>query len=258
MSKELKKIILKQIVMNSFILLMAFVIYTGVSYSMKDEGQDNKDILMKTGNMQVVLSIPNNRYEFTDTLKESVSDIVGLRQEGYNFSVQNIGNIPIEYYEIRLVNEENKISSLPHKYLRFTISKDSGEYDDVKNLGDMDSIIYSGYNLDVGKTINFNLKMWLEESSDIFDKELYAAMEITLYQKFDIYDNYILYDSNKGVSNPSKTSIYNYITTSIPKRDGYTFLGWSSSSEGKVEYESGSAYKEKRGKTLYAVWKINE
>ena len=254
MRKNIKKVILKQIVINSFIIMLSLMIYVGVSYSLKDESNTNKDLLIKTGNMQVILNVPSERYEFDDTSNMSLSDEKGVRQAGYNFSIKNTGNIPIEYYEIKLVNQENKISTLPFKYLRFIIKKDNEDFSSVRNLGDTDGIICSGYNLDVGQNVDFNLKIWLEETSNIFDKELYAAMEVTLYQKFDVYDNYVLYDSNGGVDTPVRTSIYNYITTFVPTKDGYIFKGWSSNKDGMVEYENGTPYKEKKGKTLYAVW----
>ena len=256
---DMKKIVLKQLAINSFILIMAFVIYIGVSYSIKNEENDNKDLLIKMGNMQVVLNTPTEKYEFTDMLKESLSDEMGIKQKGYDFSIINTGSIPIEYFEIRLVNQENKISNLPHKYLRFTISKDGESYSDVKNLGDVDSIIYAGYNLDLEKSVSFNLKMWLDESViNYHDLKLYDAMEVTLYQKFDLYDNYILYEDENSYNVPIRTSINSPISTVIPKRNGYTFLGWSSMKNGSVEYSSGSFYPEKKGKTLYPVWKKDE
>lgn len=252
----MRKVILKQLAINSFILIMAFVIYAGVSYSIKDEENDNKDLLIKTANMQVVLNIPNEKYEFTDMLKETLSDEMGMKQKGYDFSITNTGSIPIEYYEIRLVNQENKLSNLPHKYLRFTINKDGGNYSDVKNLGDSDSIIYAGYNLELGKSVYFNLKMWLDESVlNYHNLKLYDAMEVTLYQKFDLYDNYVLYSDENAYNVPIRTSINSPISTVIPKRNGYIFLGWSSVKDGNVEYLSGSFYSEQKGKTLYPVWK---
>ena len=257
MKDSTKKIIIKQIIINSFVIVMAFVIYMGASYAIKDESKDNKDLLIETGNMQVVLNVPSNQYEFNDLLKEGISDVKALNQEGYAFSIKNTGNIPVEYYEIRLVDQENKVSTLPHKYLRFTINKNNGKYTDIRNLGDTNSIIYSGNDLEVGKTDNFNLKLWIDEASSNYNnKELYLAMEVTLYQKFDIYKNYVLYSSDTA-DVPVRTSIYEPVSTIIPKKDGYTFLGWGYKPLGDIVYQSGSTYKENIGRTLYAIWEIN-
>ena len=42
-----------------------------------------------------------------------------------------------------------------------------------------------------------------------------------------------------------------------PTRQGYTFLGWSTKQNGKVEYEPGNIIKDVDSLTLYAVWQEN-
>lgn len=249
------KDIKKNIIINVLIIAVAIFLFKGISYSAENKDtMENKDVLIKTVNMQVVLNVPSEKYNFLDTLTESASDSSGLNKKGYDFSITNTGSIPIEYYEIRLVDQEGKVSTLPHKYLRFTINKDNGKYEDVKNLGDNDSILYYGYNLDVGKSSTFNLKMWVDgEEADILGKELYGAIEVTLYQKFDVYKNYVLYESDDSTNVPIRTSIYNPISNMIPKRDGYKFLYWEKSGGG-MKYNSGDTYRENVGTTLYAVW----
>ena len=112
----------RSIIVNLLIIIVCVVLFKGVSYSANTNPENsNKDLLIKTGNMQVILNIPNEKYELLDSIENIVSDSEGIKQEGYSFSIKNIGNIPIEYYEIRMVDQENKVSTLPHKYLRFTI-----------------------------------------------------------------------------------------------------------------------------------------
>lgn len=250
----MKKDIIKQIGVNVLTVVMAIVLFRSVSYSVDENNStDNKDLLIETGNMQIVLSVPNDNYSFLNTLKYNVSDEVGKRQDGYNFTITNTGNIPIEYYEIRLVDEENKISTLPHKALKFIINQDNGSYSEVNNLGDTDSILFMGKNLDVGKSTSFNLKMWLDElAGSMYNKELHSALEVILYQKYDM-NNYVLYDG-EGDNMPFRTSIYLPISSVIPKKAGYNFLGWSITRGGEVIYHSGDTYNEKTGTTLYAIW----
>ena len=69
----------------------------------------------------------------------------------------------------------------------------------------------------------------------------------------------IKYDANGGNNAPS-TQQKNYnvdikISGTIPTKTGYTFLGWTSQKgSSKVEYTSGSTYKNNANVTLYAVW----
>ena len=244
----------RQIIVNILIVVVAFVLFKGVSYSIDEKPtQDNKNLLIKSGNMQVVLNIPSEKYELLNAKSATFSDSDGLKQEGYNFSIKNTGNIPIEYYEIRLVNQEGKISTLPHKYLHFTINKDDGKYEDIKNLGDNDSILYCGYNLNVGESSKYNLKIWINDNEiNAFGKELYGAIEVTLYQKYDVYKNYVLYESENSTNIPIRTSIYSPISSTIPRRDGYTFLGWEYNE--KV-YHPNDTFSGNVGTTLKAIWK---
>ena len=250
---DIVKNIKRQIIVNVLIIVVAVVLFKGVSYSLDENPtKDNKNLLMKSGNMQVVLSIPNEKYELLDSKVASMSDIEGLKQEGYTFSIKNIGNMPIEYYEIRLVNQEGKVSTLPHKYLHFTINKDNGKYENVKNLGDNDSILYYGYNLEIGSSSKYNLKIWISDSEiDALGKELYGAIEVILYQKYDIYKNYVLYESVDSSNVPIRSSIYNPISTTIPKRDGFKFLGWDKNG---IRYNPGDTYNGNIGTTLKAIW----
>ncbi len=249
------KNIKRNLIINVLIIAVAIFLFKGISYSAETKKtSENKDLLIKTENMQVVLNIPNEKYNFLDTLKENVSDNVGSKQKGYDFSITNTGSIPIEYYEIRLVDQEGKVSTLPHKYLRFTINKDNGKYEEVKNLGDNDSILYYGYNLGVGESSTYNLKMWIDETEiNALGKELYGAIEVTLYQKFDVYKNNVLYESEGSTNVPVRTTIYNPISSTIPKKDGYKFVGWEKKG-GTMMYKPGDTYKESIGTTLYAKW----
>ncbi len=247
------KNIKRQIIVNILIIVVSIVLFKEVSYSIDENGaKDNKNILIKAGNMQVVLNIPNEKYELLSSSNAILSDSQGLKTEGYTFSITNTGDIPIEYYEIRLVDQEGKISTLPHKYLHFTISKDNGQFEEVKNLGDNDSILYSGYDLNVGEKSKYILKMWIDNTEiNALGKELYGAIEVTLYQKYDAYRNYILYESENSVNVPVRTSIYNPISLTIPKRDGYIFKGWK---KGNMIYYPGDTFKEAIGTTLTAIW----
>lgn len=257
--KVLNRILGKQVIVTFVTLFMIVFILMGTSYAVlgSDDETSRATVNIKVGSMQVVLSSTSDMYTFNDKFQYPVSDASGISQEPYSFSLTNTGNNDIGYFEIRMVDQENKISTLPHKYIRYTLQKGNDEYTNSVNLGDVDSIIYSGYNFKQNETINFNLKMWIDESSpkSVYNKELYGALEVTLYQKYDVYDYYVLYNTMGGVNGPFRTNIQEPITSVIPEKENYLFLGWSSTENGTVEYTPGVSYQENVGRTLYAVWK---
>ena len=71
----------------------------------------------------------------------------------------------------------------------------------------------------------------------------------------------IYYNANGGTGAPTEqTRWYGetlWLSTTRPKRDGYTFLGWATSPSGGVAYQPGAAFTGDYGMTLYAVWQIN-
>lgn len=71
----------------------------------------------------------------------------------------------------------------------------------------------------------------------------------------------ITYNANGGTGAPSEqTRWYGetlWLSSTRPKRDGYTFLGWATSPSGGIAYQPGAAFTGDYGMTLYAVWQIN-
>ena len=84
----------------------------------------------------------------------------------------------------------------------------------------------------------------------------------TLYAHWNINKYSISYNANGGSGAPdSQTKEYNATLTlsnTKPTRDGYTFLGWSTSSTAtSATYQSGGSYTVNSNVTLYAVWQKN-
>ena len=72
----------------------------------------------------------------------------------------------------------------------------------------------------------------------------------------------ITFNANGGSGGPSTQSVYygtsTALSSTIPTRTGYTFLGWSTSSTAtSASYSAGSKYSFTAATTLYAVWKID-
>lgn len=70
----------------------------------------------------------------------------------------------------------------------------------------------------------------------------------------------VTYNANGGSNAPaSQNKCYGTVLTlrnEIPVKTGYKFMGWSTSSNGSVEYSSGGSFGTDADTTLYAVWKL--
>ena len=76
--------------------------------------------------------------------------------------------------------------------------------------------------------------------------------------KYLIKSYTITYDANGGTGAPaSQTKYYGTninLSTQIPTKEGYNFVGWSYTANDNVEYYPGETYKSNSDMSLYAVW----
>lgn len=88
-----------------------------------------------------------------------------------------------------------------------------------------------------------------------------ANANVTLYAVWELNTYKVTYNANGGTRQPSaQTKTHNIdltLSSSIPTRTGYTFLGWATNSNGDVVYSPGGIYTLNADITLYAVWAIN-
>lgn len=83
---------------------------------------------------------------------------------------------------------------------------------------------------------------------------------ITLYAIWELNTYTVSFNANNGSGGPSsQTKTYGKdltLSSTIPVRKGYKFLGWgTSSTDTTVDYDPGSIYKENASITLFAIWK---
>lgn len=68
----------------------------------------------------------------------------------------------------------------------------------------------------------------------------------------------VTYNANGGKNPPKPQGKLPYseltLTKETPSREGYSFMGWSTSPDGKTEYKAGDKYTKNENVTLYAVW----
>lgn len=87
------------------------------------------------------------------------------------------------------------------------------------------------------------------------------ARDVKITAKFEKIGLTVRYDANKGINAPESVSVNHgdeiTITSEIPTREGYTFLGWSLTStalEGNEDYAAGKTYIVNSNTVFYAVW----
>ena len=92
-----------------------------------------------------------------------------------------------------------------------------------------------------------------------------TSTQYTLYAVWEAKENILVFDGNGATSGSMSDMIIATDNTDILlnnkfAKTGYTFKGWSSTKNGSVEYQNGSAYTmgAESVATLYAVWEANK
>lgn len=104
-------------------------------------------------------------------------------------------------------------------------------------------------------------------SSPYYDVEFLAGENypykfgVTLYAQWKLNTYTISYNANGGSGAPSSQTKTHGTTlklsSTVPTKSGYTFLGWSTSSTATTAtYSAGGNYVDNKSATLYAVWAV--
>ena len=109
------------------------------------------------------------------------------------------------------------------------------------------------------KVGSFNLSVDLYENYT-GNKNVVATVTIPVTVTANAYS--ITYNANGGSGAPSSQTKYYgtdiTLSSTVPTRSGYTFLGWSTSSSAtSATYQPSATYSSNASATLYAVWKAN-
>lgn len=120
-----------------------------------------------------------------------------------------------------------------------------------------------GYNFKGWATSAENIEVEYNPS-DIYaanaDRDIYAAnADLALFAIWEIIVYTITYDANGGYDAPESHTKEWGTTATIsdtkPKKINSEFLGWSTTSDGQVEYAGGSIYNSNANLSLFAVWR---
>ena len=143
--------------------LLITVIGTSYGYLKAEKGGSGYNTI-EIANFGITLTdMPEN---VTMDNQVPVSDTDGLKNTPITFSIQNTGSIPARY-ELSLVDDSTTKSTMKNKDVRYRLTRtiDGNTTTlDIKNLDDT-GIIDEG-NIVNGKTISFELVMWIDYNSN--------------------------------------------------------------------------------------------
>ena len=147
-------------------------------------------VVFQTGNLNMSVNNTEGLINLNNKLPESDTD--GLANATpIVLTLTNTGTILIQGFDVKLVSENSttNVSTLSEDYIKYAISLDNGNtYQTPSILSSNDNIIYSGYNLDVNKSVTIYLKVWIDENAgnNAINKTYYGSIQVDLYQKADL------------------------------------------------------------------------
>lgn len=123
-----------------------------------------------------------------------------------------------------------------------------------KNLFTLDGYTFLGWSEVQNGTVKYTDEQSFTMSS---------SATITLYAVWRANENELTFNSNDGTNNEKSINMNTGASANLPAnsftREGYTFLGWSTTANGVVEYADGVSYTMGvASTTLYAVWSAND
>lgn len=131
-------------------------------------------------------------------------------------------------------------------------------------------ILKDGEQIESGRIDNNTSFSYIPTESGTYTVAVVAAKSSSIiseysYCEFEVYEQTykVSYNANGGNGAPaSQTKTKNValtLSSTIPTREGYTFLGWSSDQTAtSASYKAGDSYTSNYDVLFYAVWKANE
>ena len=182
------KLITKQkriLIVSVFAVLFLFV---GSSYALLTNFDKTDEVVtITTGNLNMSINNTAGLINLEGEFPTSDADALESNSNIISLTLTNSGTIDIMKYDVKLVNDESKTSTLNHDHIKYAI-KDGATFQTPKILSSNNDIIYTGYNLGVGEGKTIYLKVWIDEDAgnDALGKEFYGSITVDLYQKADL------------------------------------------------------------------------
>ena len=266
------------------LILMILLVLTGTSYAIITWSYEGK-----TDNL---LSTPDISFRFLESNKEVIgiengvpmTDEQGMNQTGtgnvFDFEVKSKfnANTDVKYtVSLEKLTIDSGKTQIPEDEIKIYVEDFEGKTvlkpTKISDLDNYNLFIKTDRHSKDNEEISskYRLKVWLDESVDVFtnqNRQYKFKINVgTTEQEQNKDQTYnLVYNLNGGTGNISSTSfkVGNKvtITSTVPTKDGYKFLGWSTNkNNSNAEYTSGeqvsltNAYN--NTVTLYAIWQSN-
>ena len=266
------------------LILMILLVLTGTSYAIITWSYEGK-----TDNL---LSTPDISFRFLESNKEVIgiengvpmTDEQGMNQTGtgnvFDFEVKSKfnANTDVKYtVSLEKLTIDSGKTQIPEDEIKIYVEDFEGKTvlkpTKISDLDNYNLFIKTDRHSKDNEEISskYRLKVWLDESVDVFtnqNRQYKFKINVgTTEQEQNPNQTYnLVYNLNGGTGNISSTSfkVGNKvtITSTVPTKDGYKFLGWSTNkNNSNAEYTSGeqvsltNAYN--NTVTLYAIWQSN-
>ena len=266
------------------LILMILLVLTGTSYAIITWSYEGK-----TDNL---LSTPDISFRFLESNKEVIgiengvpmTDEQGMNQTGtgnvFDFEVKSKfnANTDVKYtVSLEKLTIDSGKTQIPEDEIKIYVEDFEGKTvlkpTKISELDNYNLFIKTDRHSKDNEEISskYRLKVWLDESVDVFtnqNRQYKFKINVgTTEQEQNSNQTYnLVYNLNGGTGNISSTSFKVgdkvTITSTVPTKEGYKFLGWSTNkNNSNAEYTSGeqvsltNAYN--NTVTLYAIWQSN-
>ena len=179
-----KKYILKNVIIITFILLVAIIATHNIYYKFTKE----RDIDYSSESLDIVFHDVDGA-EIDITKPTLVNDAIGLSSKAYTLTIKNNLTEPVDY-QLKLVDNADKIISddcatlqIPKELIRVAVKEDSSK-NNIYTLGELTNGI-----LDLGEIAalaekNYSIRIWVTNATDLnVSKSLHYHGTIQVVEK---------------------------------------------------------------------------
>ena len=230
----------------------------------------NSNFKTVVGNLELSITDTNSEDRIIVNNLEPKKDSVALSEDGYTFTITNTGSLDATYtvyLEDIIPTGETKTrieNSLMHVNLSETNNLDSNN---SVILGNLTNRVLTSGTLNVGESVSYTLRIWLDYNADNTAQNKYFASRIRIDSTQTAANSTVTFNTNGGeVISDTKTVTYMMPYGELPtpvKYDlennvllsKYEFVEWNTKPDGTGDTITASSIFSNNGDiNLYAIW----